>query len=123
MANLIHMYSCRSLEGIVDKLRSDRLVDGVSLDNILDDEDGEDESGLPGSGSGTLGHKNDGSRNIRPEILTSCVRFSNTGTEWAAATTQGLQVIIDGYVYHVLISKFTVVFVDICIGSRDDVCT
>ena len=89
------------MEGIVDKLRSDRLVDGVSLDNIQDDEDMDinDEQGLPGSGSGTLGHKNDGSRNIRPEILTSCVRFSNTGTEWAAATTQGLQVYLELLLY------------------------
>ena len=85
----------RSLEGIVDKLRSDRLVDGVSLDNI-DDSDDDDSGGkhqvnmLPGGGSG---QKNDGSRLTKPEILTTCIKFSSTGTEWAAATTQGLQVL------------------------------
>lgn len=82
----------RSLEGIVDQLRSDRIVDGVSLDNINDSGDEEDGSGantLPGAS----GHsKNDGSRITKPEMVTSCIRFSATGTEWAAATTQGLQV-------------------------------
>jgi hypothetical protein len=42
-----------------------------------------------GSGGGGLG---DGSRTTRPTILTAAVRFSPTGREWAAATTQGLQV-------------------------------
>ncbi len=76
-------------------------MDGVSLDNLSAGAgDMKDEfkaaSMLPGgdghrggSGGGGLG---DGSRTTRPTILTAAVRFSPTGREWAAATTQGLQV-------------------------------
>ncbi|CAN0438204.1 unnamed protein product, partial [Discosporangium mesarthrocarpum] len=32
----------------------------------------------------------DGSRQVREEVRCSCVRFSSTGREWAAATTDGL---------------------------------
>lgn len=74
-------------------------MDGVSLDNVnnSDDEDNADGGGagkyaarpVPGGGSGS---KTDGSRTNKAEILTTCVKFSSTGTEWAAATTQGLQV-------------------------------
>ena len=84
----------RSLEGVLDELRSDRLVDGVNLDN-LNDYDSDDEniatSVTPGA-SGGKGKANDGSRTTRPDILTTAVKFSSTGREWAAATSQGLQV-------------------------------
>ena len=86
-----------------EELRSDRLVDGVALDNIpagdMQDSDGELKlgSGLPGAsgkGRGQAGGAGagDGSRTTRPQILTAAVRVSPTGREWAAATTQGLQV-------------------------------
>ena len=82
----------RSLEGILDDLRSDRQVDGVLLDNMAQDSDDEDSDRklLPGSnGSSRL---NDGSRTVRPEIVTSALKFSPTGREWAVASTQGLQI-------------------------------
>jgi hypothetical protein len=34
----------RSLEGILDELRSDRLVDGVAIDNIFTNDSDEDEA-------------------------------------------------------------------------------
>jgi len=36
--------------------------------------------------------RQDGARLNRPEITCGCIGFSSTGTEWAAATTQGLQI-------------------------------
>lgn len=84
----------RSLEGILDELRSDRLVDGISLDNLaVGDSDDEHlaTSVLPGVTKGTSA-ANDGSRTTRADIMSSCVRFSPTGREWVAATTQGLQI-------------------------------
>lgn len=92
----------RSLDGVLDELRSDRLVDGVSLDNLLAG-DSDDEyfdnavagNTLPGSTAGRGSGRrraDDGSRTTRPTVLTSAVRFSPSGREWAAATTQGLQI-------------------------------
>ena len=80
----------RSLEGVVDELRSDMLVDGVNIDNIAVDSDDDRrlQSKLPGSVKGT----SDGSRITKPEIMSSCIRFSPSGREWAATTIQGLQV-------------------------------
>lgn len=97
----------RSLEGVLDELRSDQLVDGVSINNVagkgklnlglasIDHSDDEHNatSALPGTNGGR--GKNDGSRNTRADIHTSAVSFSSTGHEWAAATTQGLQVFKD----------------------------
>jgi periodic tryptophan protein 2 len=34
----------------------------------------------------------DGSRTTRPEIVTSALRFSPTGRDWAVVSTQGLQI-------------------------------
>ena len=80
----------RSLEGILDELRSDGVVDGVSLGNLLDSED-ENDNVLPG----TAGRRrvDDGSRTVKPTTLTTDVKFSPSGREFAVATTQGLQVI------------------------------
>lgn len=75
----------RSLDGILDKLHSDRLVEGISLDTlpVLTDLNKSTHSGrkennkyLPGSHSSKL---NDGSRSTRPELVTSSIRFSATG--------------------------------------------
>lgn len=78
------------------------LVDGVPVDRLSDDEeenfnhsldDNDQHHGdaelLPGAGKGS---KNDGTRNNSPEILSTALGFSPTGREWAAATTQGLQI-------------------------------
>ena len=80
----------RSLEGIVDELRSDLLVDGVNIDTIPVSSDGDPRfrSSLPGAIRGTT----DGSRITKPEIMSSCIRFSPSGREWAATTIQGVQV-------------------------------
>lgn len=91
-----------SLEGILDKLRSDRLVDGIQIDNLPNstnpDEDHTDPNyrrkliGKKETSSGIISSLSDGNRTVRPEILTSSLKFSPTGREWAAATTQGLQI-------------------------------
>ena len=80
----------RSLEGVVDELRSDLLVDGVNVDTIAGDSD--DEFRLTSKLPGTIKGATDGSRITKPEIMTSCIRFSPSGREWAAATIHGLQV-------------------------------
>ena len=80
----------RSLDGILDELRSDRLVDGVVVDNLLDSEDDDNDNVLPGTQ--TRRRADDGSRTTKPTVLTSAIKFSPTGREWAAATTQGLQI-------------------------------
>jgi periodic tryptophan protein 2 len=89
------------LEGTVYELRSDQIVDGVPIERHSDDEDenfnrfpdDEQHTGdaelLPGAGKGS---KSDGSRNTNAEILSTALGFSPTGREWAAATTQGLQI-------------------------------
>ena len=81
----------RSLDGMVNEIRSDLLVDGVAVPQE-DDNEGElaDDLDLPGAGKGNI--KNDGSRSTKAEMLTAAVGFSSTGHEWAAATTQGLQI-------------------------------
>jgi periodic tryptophan protein 2 len=73
----------------VDELRSDRLVDGVALDNLRAGEDGGAANALPGQKHSSL---TDGSRTTRPEIITSALRFSPTGRDWAVVSTQGLQI-------------------------------
>jgi periodic tryptophan protein 2 len=85
-----------SLEGIVDKLRSDRIVDGVQMDNLpFNEGDSENErkrlmgKGMPGGGKSSL---TDGSRTVKPELLTAALMFSPTGREYAVASTQGLQI-------------------------------
>jgi periodic tryptophan protein 2 len=66
------------------------LVTRGALSGLNDpDDDHFAKSMLPGA---TGKSQNDGSRNTRPDIRTSAVAFSSTGREWAAATTQGLQV-------------------------------
>jgi periodic tryptophan protein 2 len=84
----------RSLEGVVDNVRSDQYADGVPLAALGGDSDDEHHpySALPGAGGGGRRAGADGSRSTRPEVVTGAVRFCPTGREWAAATTQGLQV-------------------------------
>lgn len=86
----------RSLEAMSDELRSDQFVDGVAVANLRTG-DSDDEhlpvSVLPGANQNRgAGGTATGSRTTRPEVLTAAVGFSPTGREWAAATTEGLQV-------------------------------
>jgi len=80
------------------ELRSDQLVDGIALDtlqtgNESDEDQQRDTDTLPGAEKGgrTAG-KDDGSRSTKPALITTSLRFSSSGREWAAATSQGLQV-------------------------------
>jgi periodic tryptophan protein 2 len=81
------------LEGILDKLRSDRLVDGISLENLPSDSDIQMSNGknlkLPGHTNSRL---ENGDRNVRPSVMCLSLQFSPTGHEFAVATTQGLQI-------------------------------
>ena len=81
----------RSLEGVVDELRSDRLADGVSLD-ALGVADSDDEHLAASTAPGATNGASEGSRITRPDIVTTAIRFSPSGRDWAAATSQGLQV-------------------------------
>ena len=94
------------MEGVLDKLHSGRLVDGVALDALdagSDSDDKETRSALPGVAPGGA---TDGSRTTKPDIRTNALRFSASGREWVAATTLGLQVgfaiiiIIDYHYYY-----------------------
>jgi len=81
-------------------------VDGVSLDNLEEVRPEEGSNHRPKSSdtsakgpskpfkSTIIGSSriDQGSRTVRPELLTSSIRFSPTGREWAAATTQGLEI-------------------------------
>ena len=88
------------------------MVDGVAVQNLrsrglkrshgMTADDSDDEhfasASLPGvSGGG------DGSRTTRPDIRTNAIGFSATGREWAAATTQGLQVTKYAHIFSVRI--------------------
>ena len=89
-------------------LRSDQVVDGISIENLRSSDDSDDENAgtggggggdgsLPGAASGgrvggSAGGPSDGSRNTRPAMIASALKFSISGREWAVATTQGLQV-------------------------------
>ncbi|KAI9032276.1 quinon protein alcohol dehydrogenase-like superfamily [Hyaloraphidium curvatum] len=81
-----------SLDGMLEKLNSKNLAQGVPLDmidDVSDDEDLEDrmDQSLPGVQRGDRSV-----RKTRPEIRVSEVRFAPTGRAWAAAATEGLLV-------------------------------
>lgn len=103
----------RSLEGLNRYLRSDQLVDGVALSNLHSQqkmaEDGVDvdetivksaasKQSIDAIGPESANHSrnraggDDGSRTVKPVFMTSAIKFSASGHEWAAATTEGLQV-------------------------------
>jgi periodic tryptophan protein 2 len=84
----------RSLEGVLDELRSDKLVDGVAVDGVAvgdSDDEFNAHSALPGASRGG-GAADLGARSTRPELVTTAIKFSPTGRDWAAASTQGLQI-------------------------------
>jgi periodic tryptophan protein 2 len=92
----------RSLDGVQNKVHSDKIVKGVAGtgDRLLDDldvsgDDSEDEeigrgltshANLPGAKRG----KDKGKRHVKPEVRSKCVQISPTGQAWAAATTEGM---------------------------------
>jgi periodic tryptophan protein 2 len=84
----------RSRDGVLDKLDSRLLQNGsgmpVALMNLADTEgmDPAAQQVLPGATRADDGKRLSGRR----EIVVSAVRFSPTGREWAAATSDGLLV-------------------------------
>lgn len=78
-----------SLDGTQELLDSRRLTEaGLPLDELdLRDEELEDrlDTSLPGAQRGDLSK-----RRTRRAARTTCVRFSPTGRDWAAASTEGL---------------------------------
>jgi periodic tryptophan protein 2 len=88
----------RSLEGIADRLRSDRLVDGVSLDNLnVEQTDSNNPTSqhklaLPGTAKHHKGNLSTNSTLINSEIMTYSLLFSLTGKEFAVVSTEGLQI-------------------------------
>jgi len=74
----------------LDKLRSDRLVDGVSLDNLTETDDSKHGNSINKYASKSK--LSDSNRTVRSELMTLDLQFSPTGHEFAVATTQGLQI-------------------------------
>ncbi|THH11416.1 hypothetical protein EW145_g645 [Phellinidium pouzarii] len=79
-----------SLDGTEEFLDSRRVTEAGNLDLIDDRGDESDledrlDNTLPGAQRGDLSK-----RRYRQEARTKCVRFSPTGTSWAAASTEGL---------------------------------
>ena len=82
-----------SLDGVVDRINSRHIVDGIDVTTMRGDSDDDEHlaaNTLPGAGKGS--NARDGRRNTKEEVITSCVKFSPSGRDWAAATTQGLQI-------------------------------
>mmetsp|Transcript_6250 Transcript_6250/g.22223 ORF Transcript_6250/g.22223 Transcript_6250/m.22223 type:complete len:926 (-) Transcript_6250:29-2806(-) len=80
----------KSLDGMLDKLNSKSMTAFGAVEEAdvsgSDEEKAPDET-LPGVTRGDLS-----SRKTRPEIRSTCVRFSPTGRAFSAATTEGLMV-------------------------------
>ena len=83
----------RSLDGVLDNQNSRNLADGIDVETIRGDSDDDEHlamNTLPGAGKGSSAR--DGRRNTKEELVSACVKFSPSGRDWAAATTQGLQI-------------------------------
>jgi len=77
-----------SMDGTQEFLDSRKLTQaGAGMDDIEDESDLEDrmDTTLPGAQRGDMSK-----RRVRREAKTTCVRFSQTGRSWAAASTEGL---------------------------------
>lgn len=77
-----------SLDGTQEFLDSRKLTEaGPGMEDIEDESDLEDrlDTTLPGAQRGDLSK-----RRVKREARTMCVRFSQTGRSWAAASTEGL---------------------------------
>lgn len=82
-------FSCRALDGLVEKLRSDQLGEhGASmqpLENKLRQEDRGRDTSLPGVKRGDAAE-----REATLELRTKDLTISPTGHSWASASTEGL---------------------------------
>eukprot|EP01035_Chromulina_nebulosa_P018512 gene18512-24229_t len=79
----------RSLEGILDELPSNRLVDGVVVDNISTNPNKILSKLNKNTGNTNINSKlTDGSRITKPELISSSIKYSPNGREFAVATTQ-----------------------------------
>jgi periodic tryptophan protein 2 len=77
-----------SLDGTQEFLDSRKMTQaGAGMEDIDDESDIEDrlDTTLPGAQRGDMSK-----RRVRREAKTMCVRFSQTGRSWAAASTEGL---------------------------------
>jgi periodic tryptophan protein 2 len=77
-----------SMDGTQEFLDSRKMTQaGAGMDDIEDESDLEDrmDNTLPGAQRGDMSK-----RRVRREAKTTCVRFSQTGRSWAAASTEGL---------------------------------
>ncbi|KAJ1948790.1 U3 snoRNP protein [Linderina macrospora] len=79
-----------SLDGVQEKLNSKNMTEAgpadlIDSDGIDSDTEKAADNSLPGVRSGDKS-----SRVLRPEVRTRDVRFSPTGRQWAAASTEGL---------------------------------
>jgi len=74
----------RSLDGVLDMLNSKDVTDAGSL-STLDTDEGPRNYTLPG-----VSRPDFSKRNVKLRVRTKSLRFSPNGTQWAAATTEGL---------------------------------
>jgi periodic tryptophan protein 2 len=77
-----------SMDGTQEFLDSRKMTQaGAGMEDIEDESDLEDrmDTTLPGAQRGDMSK-----RRVRREAKTTCVRFSQTGRSWAAASTEGL---------------------------------
>ena len=79
-----------SLDGILTELNSRNMTEAGNKDAIDDQDSDSDvenriDSSLPGATRGDFSK-----RNTPLVARTKCVRFSPTGLQWAAASTEGL---------------------------------
>ncbi|KAJ2781926.1 U3 snoRNP protein [Coemansia javaensis] len=80
----------QSLDGVQDKLNSKHMTEAgpadlIDSDGIDSDTEKHADRSLPGVRSGDKS-----SRLLKPEVRTRDVKFSPTGRQWAAASTEGL---------------------------------
>ncbi|KAJ2467377.1 U3 snoRNP protein [Coemansia sp. RSA 2322] len=80
----------QSLDGVQEKLNSKFMTEAgpadlIDSDGIDSDTEKQVDRSLPGVRSGDKS-----SRLLKPEVRTHAVRFSPTGRQWAAASTEGL---------------------------------
>ncbi|KAJ1730384.1 U3 snoRNP protein, partial [Coemansia biformis] len=80
----------QSLDGVQDKLNSKNMTEAgpadlIDSDGIDSDTEKQVDRSLPGVRSGDKSN-----RLLKPEVRTRDVKFSPTGRQWAAASTEGL---------------------------------
>jgi hypothetical protein len=87
-----------SLEVIADRLRSDRLVDGVSLDNLnveqtdSNNPTSQNKLAFPGTAKLIKGNLSTNSTLMNSDIMTYSLLFSLMGKEFAVVSSEGVQI-------------------------------